>query len=342
MSDEEDVVWGEQAQLAVEREMNPPKGPGGNPKVDRRSTTGSNFMRCLPDQATSFTELTSDRTPFLGGSTAVARQRCQRRRRGKFGVQLCRAEREQRGVWDQEGALKAPGGSRVGVMPMSHADGSGGSQVGSQVGSQAHAADGETTHDTHKQSEDCSSSSSGQTGSFFSSRRRHSGEMAASHCPPIMNKRIQTGADSRLSHASQRSIPNGNACGVCSISYSHHSSCGGSCEGSCFMHRQARHACLGSMQHGKEHAKVVQRQAQPHARLRNAPVSCVSRSASVPGRLAQSRLHLKGALRSVQLHAASKGTCKAVRCPVRSKGKWHRGCGCRTVFQANFCCSGWL
>ena len=44
MSDEEDVVRGEQAQLAVEREINPPKGPGRNPKVDRRSTTGSKAL----------------------------------------------------------------------------------------------------------------------------------------------------------------------------------------------------------------------------------------------------------------------------------------------------------
>ena len=53
MSDDEDMAWGEQAQLAVEENAPHkqfPKGPGGNPKIDRRSTTGSNFMRCLPDR----------------------------------------------------------------------------------------------------------------------------------------------------------------------------------------------------------------------------------------------------------------------------------------------------
>ena len=55
MSDDEDMAWGEQAQLAVEENAPHkqfPKGPGGNPKVDRRSIfTGSNFMRCLPDRS---------------------------------------------------------------------------------------------------------------------------------------------------------------------------------------------------------------------------------------------------------------------------------------------------
>lgn len=304
MSDEEDVVWGEQAQLAVEREMNPPKGPGGNPKVDRRSTTGSNFMRCLPDQATS---LTSDRTPFLGSTTTLAQQRCQRRRRSKFGTQLCRAGRDQRDVWAQVGGLEGPGGSFVDVMPMSHADGSGGSHVGSQV----HEADGEMTNRTHRQSEDCSTSCSGQSGSFFFSRR-HLRERAAGHCPPVSG--IQIGADSRLSHVSQRSKGKGNSCDLCSISCgcshhsscdrscSHHSSCGRSCGGSCFMHRHARHDCLDSMRHDRvvtQHSSFERLQSQTW--MGKAPVSsCVSHSASASGRLAQtlSRLHLKANLRS--------------------------------------------
>ena len=158
------------------------------------------------------------------------------------------------------------------------------------MGSQVQDADGEMTNSTHRQCEDCSTSCSGQSSTFFFKRRRHFEERAAGHCPPVMNSRIRRGADSRLSHASQRSMPRGNSCGLCSTSCgcSHHSSCDRSCVGSCFMHRHARHACLGSMQHGKEHANVVQRQEQSYARLRNAPVSsCVSHSASVPGRLAQ-------------------------------------------------------
>ena len=57
ISDDEDMAWGEQAQLAVEENAPHkqfPKGPGGNPKIDRRSTTGSNFMRCLPQRYVTF------------------------------------------------------------------------------------------------------------------------------------------------------------------------------------------------------------------------------------------------------------------------------------------------
>lgn len=53
ITDDEDMAWGEQAQLAVEENAPHkkfPMGPGGNPKTDRRSTTGSNFMRSLPDR----------------------------------------------------------------------------------------------------------------------------------------------------------------------------------------------------------------------------------------------------------------------------------------------------
>ena len=66
MSDDEDMAWGEQAQLAVEANAPHkqfPKGPGGNPKVDRRSIfTGSNFMRCLPDRSACQDVWTPDST----------------------------------------------------------------------------------------------------------------------------------------------------------------------------------------------------------------------------------------------------------------------------------------
>ena len=129
--------WGEQAQIALDRELNPPKGPGGNPKVDRRSTTGSNFMRCLPDQAPSLTQLTSDRTPFFGGSAAVQCRR--RRRRSMSGMQLCWAERDQHGGWAEVGGADGSGGradgsrrSCVHVMLVAQADESEGAAEGSE------------------------------------------------------------------------------------------------------------------------------------------------------------------------------------------------------------------
>ena len=137
VSDEEDMGWGEQAQIAVDRELNPPKGPGGNPKIDRRSTTGSNFMRCLPDQAPAPIQFTSDRTPFLGGFAALAPPRC-RRRRSKSGMQLCRAGRNESAGWAEAVGADGSGGcadgsrrSWVDVMLMSRADGSGGAAGGS-------------------------------------------------------------------------------------------------------------------------------------------------------------------------------------------------------------------
>ena len=64
------MAWGAQAQIAVEQENGASKGPGGNPKVDRRSTTGSNFMRSLPEgeDSRSSRQLSRDRPGFLGGS----------------------------------------------------------------------------------------------------------------------------------------------------------------------------------------------------------------------------------------------------------------------------------
>ncbi|KAL3146246.1 hypothetical protein ABBQ32_002949 [Trebouxia sp. C0010 RCD-2024] len=101
-SDEEDMAWGEQAQIAADMELSPkpPQGPGGNPKVDRRSATGSNFMRCLPDQATSLTSFTCDRRTYLGGSAVVQR----RGHKSKSATHLCQAERQ---------GVGGPGGVRV-------------------------------------------------------------------------------------------------------------------------------------------------------------------------------------------------------------------------------------
>ena len=336
MSDEEDMAWGEQAQIAVERELNPPKGPGGNPKVDRRSTTGSNFMRCLPDQATSLTQLTPDRTPFLGGSTAIVQPQCQRRRRSKFGMHLCRAERDQPGGWAEvggadwsEGAAGGSGGPYQDSMLMSHADeleggadggswrpyqgstlmrhndGSGGSADGgpgaADVEYQACNAR-QSTNSIHSQSNDCSSSSfSGHTYGFFFSNRRD-GQRGAGHCPCAVNSRMTTGANSRFCHASEHNMLSSKSCDM-GCGCSHHSNSGRSCIGSRFMQSHAHHDCISSLQHNRMatlYASSVQ-QAQFWAHLYVPPVcSHVGRNvATVPSRLVQSRLHSRRGLSSL-------------------------------------------
>lgn len=84
------MAWGESAR--IEQELDPPKGPGGNPKGPDKRPTGASwlyFRRCLPDQATSLSQLTSDRTPYLGNSVALRHPRTRR-----LGAQLCQAERQ--------------------------------------------------------------------------------------------------------------------------------------------------------------------------------------------------------------------------------------------------------
>ena len=109
------MAWGEQAQIAVDREIDPPKGPGGNPKVDRRSTTGSNFMRCLPDQATSLSQLMSNRTHYLSNCVAL---RHPRRRRS--GAHLCQAEWQQHSYEKRRRAGKQDGLGSVGCSAGMH------------------------------------------------------------------------------------------------------------------------------------------------------------------------------------------------------------------------------
>ena len=68
MSDEEDMAWGEQARIAVEQEANLSQGRWGKLMVDPRSVTGSNHMRCLPEEEDSgcLRRSPSYRTAFLG------------------------------------------------------------------------------------------------------------------------------------------------------------------------------------------------------------------------------------------------------------------------------------
>ena len=304
--------WGEQAQIAVDRELNPPKGPGGNPKVDRRSTTGSNFMRCLPDQATSLTQLTSDRMPFLGGSAAVVQSQCQRRRRSKLSMQLCRAERDQPGGWAEiggadgsDGAAGGSGGPYQDSMLMSHGDGSEsgahGGSWGSHVGSQACGA-GQMTNSSQSQSIDCISSFSGQTSSFFF-HNRHNGQRTPGHCHCAVKSSMNTEAHSRLCYASKQSMLSSNSCSL-SCGCSHHSSSGRSHIGMCSRQRHARHDCVSGLQHdrmGALHASSVQQQVQSWTSLCAAPVrSHVGHSvATVPSGLVQNRLHSRTVLSSL-------------------------------------------
>lgn len=292
--------WGEQAQIAVDQEFNPPKGPGGNPKVDRRSTTGSNFMRCLPDQTTSLTQLTSDRKPFLGGLAAVVQPWCQRRK-SKFGMRPCRAENNQHVGWAEVGVADESEGTADGSvwpyqdsMLMSHADG------GSHLWSQACAA-GQMTNSILGRSDNCSSSFSGQSSGFVFNNRHH-GQGAAGHCCCAVNSRVTTGADSKFSHASKHSmlssISSGMSCGC-----SHHSSSGRSCRGSQFMLRHIPHDCVSSLRHDKlmtPSTSSVQ-QAQSCTQLSKAPVlSHIGHNvAAVPSRLVQNRLLSRAVLSSL-------------------------------------------
>ena len=316
MSDEEDVVWGEQAQIAVNRELNPPKGPGGNPRVDRRSTTGSNFMRCLPDQATCPAQLTlSDRRGYLGGFAAVRH----RQSRSKSGMHLCQAERQQHSGRAEVGLLVGsggraddPGGSQQDIMLMGHADGSEGSQQdsmqiahgcesgkrpdgsrGSHVGRQPH--DPSCVSDRYRGSD--SSCSVHTISSFFSARSL--GQKAAGQHPQHVSTRIPTGADSRLRHASLHSGGSHDPCSM-SCGCSHDTSLGRSCTGSCCMHGHVRHNCLGSGRFdmmATMPAGFAQQQAQFWKRQCKASSrDSAGHSASVPSRLVQKQMYSRRVL----------------------------------------------
>lgn len=70
ISDEEDMPWGEQAQLAIEQEAGFRKNQWGRPKPDSRSAVGPNHMRCLPEEEDCWLSKKnpSGRTEFLGRS----------------------------------------------------------------------------------------------------------------------------------------------------------------------------------------------------------------------------------------------------------------------------------
>ena len=79
MGDEEDMAWGEQAQIAVQQEAqiavqqeeSNPKGSGAHPKIGRRPAIGSNFIRSMReeegDQRLS-KQLLPNQAAFLGRS----------------------------------------------------------------------------------------------------------------------------------------------------------------------------------------------------------------------------------------------------------------------------------
>lgn len=73
ISDEEDMPWGEQAQLAIEQEAGFRRSLGGRPKPDRHSAVGPNHMRCLPEEEDCWLS-SSARTKFLGKSLQQQRR----------------------------------------------------------------------------------------------------------------------------------------------------------------------------------------------------------------------------------------------------------------------------
>lgn len=289
-SDEEDMAWGEQAQIAADMELSPkpPQGPGGNPKVDRRSATGSNFMRCLPDQATSLTSFTCDRRTYLGGSAVVQR----RGHKSKSATHLCQAERQ---------GVGGPGGVRVddeseGSCVENMLKGDPGRSGGSQAGGHAQT-NGCVVSSSYSQSDTCGSSSCTlQTSGFFFSNR-HLGHSATGSHPCSVNSWLQTGADSKKTHTSQQSVLSGRSCGSCSTSCgcSHHSSSGRSCVSSCCMPRHTQHDCFGTVLHSRifVHPRFVHQHERALALPCKASLcSSVPFSVSVPSKLVQKRLQM--------------------------------------------------
>lgn len=313
--DEEDMAWGQQGQIALDGELSPgpPQGPGRNPKIDRRSATGSNFMRCLPEQATSLTSFACDRWTYLGRS-AVLRHR---QHRSKSGVQLCRAER-QRGVGGgQRGGADVSQGSCIGSLLMGDAGGAGedaGGVGGSAVGGGADDPSW-TTSSSQSQAGACTaSSSSRQTSGFFFSNKC-SGEKAAGDHPGSMNSWMQIEPYTRMTHARQHSMTSGRSSGSCSTScgYSHQSSSGRSCSGSCCMHGQAQRDCLGTVMPDRMsmHICFAQQQVSTLALPCRASLRRSSPySAMLPSRLIQKRLR-KGVRRVSECKLQSNGLARS-------------------------------